>query len=121
MWKIRKHFKFDAAHKLEKHSGDCKNLHGHTWHGWVEVKAHELDAENMVCDFKFIKDAVNALLTKFDHAMLNEVMNEVQPTSEVIAYSFFQYLDPIISRERKVLSAVCIQETGGSECIYEKV
>ena len=61
---------------LTKHPDQCRFPHGHTRKvEWV-IEADELDANQMVCDFKIIKLAVGDWLDTFDHALC---MNTADP------------------------------------------
>lgn len=79
---ITKEFIFDAAHKLERYDGACKNLHGHTYKLHVSVKG-EPKEDGMVIDFGILKKIVKEhALNKLDHSYLNEIIR--QPTAENI-------------------------------------
>lgn len=64
--KISKDIKFDCAHMLSGYEGKCANLHGHTYHGTVEIQAAVDDTTRMVLDYNIIKEVVD----KFDHAVV---------------------------------------------------
>jgi len=55
---IRKSIDIDFSHHVRGHSGPCINVHGHTWKFEVQLKAHTLDAEGFVVDFKKLKNGV---------------------------------------------------------------
>lgn len=57
---------FDAAHRLTFHKGKCRNLHGHRWEVEVQIDIHNQIWEDMIIDFKEIKDIID----KYDHATL---------------------------------------------------
>ena len=74
---VTKIFTFDAGHRLMKHEGACKNLHGHTYKLEVTVTTNatghdgkELDKNDMIVDFKDLKHSIKNVLEKFDHAMI---------------------------------------------------
>ena len=67
---IKRHFKFAGGHRLSKHEGLCKNIHGHNYDVWVTVKTPELDENDMVLDFSKFKDHVNSIIDSFDHCLL---------------------------------------------------
>ena len=70
MLTVSKECKFDAAHVLTHHAGQCRNLHGHTYRVIVEVG--ETSSQNdMVIDFKDLKLIVRAtIIDRFDHAFI---------------------------------------------------
>jgi len=70
MLTVSKECRFDAAHVLTNHAGQCKNLHGHTYRVVVEV-AERGDGSDMVIDFKDLKQVMgDVILTRFDHAFI---------------------------------------------------
>ena len=119
---VKKHFKFDAAHKLERHKGKCKNLHGHTWKGWVSVWAEKLDGNHMVMDFAELKGTIDSVIDKFDHKYLNDVIDCDQTTSEIMAEIIYHEIKHKLERpkQRIFIRSVCIIETDGSEAIYHE-
>ena len=76
MLTVSKQCQFDAAHVLPHHAGQCKNLHGHTYRGIVEV-AEDADSEDMVIDFKDLKQVIrDVIVDRFDHAFLYDETSE---------------------------------------------
>lgn len=82
---ITKIFRFEAAHRLLKHRGECFHLHGHSYELWVTV-AGPLDENGMVADFKDLKEVVReAVIRHVDHRYLNDVM-EGETTAENLVH-----------------------------------
>lgn len=87
MHRITKRFYFEAAHRLQKHLGACRNLHGHSYKLEVTVVALDLNedgpAKDMLMDFGQLSKIVKGILFEgewkgitggipFDHStMLN--------------------------------------------------
>lgn len=70
MLTVSKECRFDAAHVLTNHAGQCKNLHGHTYRVIVEV-AEKNGGQDMVIDFKDLKQLMHRLIVEpFDHAFV---------------------------------------------------
>lgn len=69
-YRVCKSFEIESGHMLSKHPGRCRYPHGHSRRVDVVISARELDAHDMVCDFKAIKLAVGAYIDSMDHAML---------------------------------------------------
>lgn len=67
--KVTKLFKFESAHRLPWHKGDCKNLHGHSYRLEVELEG-EPDERGTLVDFADIKHIIKPLVNKLDHATL---------------------------------------------------
>jgi len=68
---------FAAAHRLMKHPGKCRNLHGHTWKVRVELEGVPDKQTGMVVDFGCIKEIIQQL----DHKTL---LNVSDPLFEVL-------------------------------------
>ena len=54
---------------LSKHPGNCKFPHGHTRSVEMVFRAETLDANDMVLDFKAIKQMMGDFLQQFDHSL----------------------------------------------------
>lgn len=76
MLTVSKECVFDAAHVLTNHSGQCKNLHGHTYRLVVEVEAVD-ESSDMIIDFKDLKKVMQeVILDRFDHAFIFDEHSE---------------------------------------------
>lgn len=75
-YRICKSIEIENGHLLTKHPDKCRFPHGHTRKVEFVLEADELDANQMVCDFKIIRDAVGDWLDGFDHALC---MNTADP------------------------------------------
>ncbi len=64
------HFEFEAAHLLPKHSGKCRNIHGH--HYVVEISlVGQVDYETgMIMDFSEVKAAIEPIIERLDHSLI---------------------------------------------------
>jgi len=82
--KVKAHF--DAAHHLTDYEGKCHREHGHRWVVEVAYAGEELDAKNILVDFKDVKEVLGGLLERsLDHYQLNDLLSEPNPTAEFIA------------------------------------
>ncbi len=83
---------FSAAHRLPG-AGTCEQLHGHNWRIRVTVRVEEtqLDGQGMGIDFRVIEEIVQASVSDFDHAYLNDLepFKDRPPTAELIAREVF--------------------------------
>lgn len=73
---VTRTYTVEYAHRLQRHSGKCKNLHGHS--GRVELTFAALGMgglgrSGMVIDFGLIDTIVKDLIETFDHAAILEV------------------------------------------------
>ncbi|MDB4777454.1 6-carboxytetrahydropterin synthase [Verrucomicrobia bacterium] len=68
-YRICKTIDIENGHMLSKHPDKCQFPHGHTRKVEFVLEADELDRNDMVCDFKIVKEAVESYLDTLDHAM----------------------------------------------------
>lgn len=68
-YRICKIFEIESGHLLSKHAGNCRFPHGHSRTVEVVVAAAALDANDMVCDFKALKETLADFLSGWDHAL----------------------------------------------------
>ncbi len=107
-FRICKAFEIESGHVLSKHPDKCRSPHGHSRTVEVVLAADELDANDMVCDFRAVRTALAALLESWDHALcLNTAdpnfefyrrtygariipFERTDPTTEVLARAVFE-------------------------------
>ena len=94
-YRICKTIDIENGHMLTKHPDKCRFPHGHTRKVEFVIEADDLDDNQMVCDFKIVKEALGEWLDSFDHALC---MNTADP-----AYQEFKtrYGDRIIGFENQ--------------------
>ena len=86
MYQLRVKDHFDAAHYLEGYVGKCHELHGHRWEVEIVLQYDKLGVNNMLIDFKQVKEVLKVLLDKcLDHHCLNKTLVEENPTAEYLA------------------------------------
>lgn len=68
-FRICKSIDIENGHMLSKHPDKCQFPHGHTRKVEFVLEADTLDENEMVCDFKVIKEAMGAFLDTLDHAL----------------------------------------------------
>ena len=78
-YRICKTIEIENGHMLSKHPDNCKFPHGHTRKVEFTIEANELDQNDMVCDFKIVKQTIADYLKTLDHAMC---MNTDDPAYE---------------------------------------
>jgi 6-pyruvoyltetrahydropterin/6-carboxytetrahydropterin synthase len=119
MYYIKRFFSFAGGHRLSKHEGLCKNIHGHNYDVWVTVRSPKLNENDMVMDFHDFKVIVEAYLEQFDHCLLLNKKDmewmkpladkmgfkttiidheERDPTAEVMAEVIFKFIKDIFTR-----------------------
>jgi len=107
-YRICKTLEIESGHMLSKHREKCRFPHGHTRKVEFIVEADSLDANEMVCDFKPIKELVNEYLESYDHALCMNTedpeyahmkaaygervigFTRLDPTTEVMAETIFR-------------------------------
>ncbi len=67
--RIAKDFHWEMGHRLPFHEGGCRNLHGHSYRMQVVIEG-VLDSHGMVLDYFDLKEIVQPLVDRLDHAFL---------------------------------------------------
>lgn len=89
MLSVTKRFEISYSHLLPGYAGPCAQLHGHNAVVEVEFATHSDGSADvpdgtypgMVVDFRAIKNLVEPIVMRFDHAHLNSVdVANVMPT-----------------------------------------
>ncbi len=111
IYRVCKSFEIENGHMLSKHPGRCRFPHGHSRRVDLVISADRLDENDMVCDFKALKLAVEDYLDQHDHAlMVNSddaildsleeqyrdrliVLDGTDPTTEVLAERIYGYVE----------------------------
>ena len=117
-YRVCKVFEVESGHMLSKHPGRCRFPHGHSRRIEIVLAADTLDANDMVCDFKALKLAVEGFVDQFDHAMaVNSadpslesmsaamgdrvvVFENTDPTTEVLARHIYDFMAKEIASGR---------------------
>src|SRR4051812_19608737 len=108
-YRICKTFEIESGHMLAKHPDKCRFPHGHSRKVEFVLEADSLDANDMVCDFKVVRDTMAAFLDQYDHSMCMNTEDpqyaafkalygervigfaQADPTTEVMARTVFEY------------------------------
>ena len=82
--RVRRRFRFEAAHRLPRHPGKCRELHGHSYELLVVVERPVDPHSGMAIDFTDLKRLVRReVVDRVDHKDLNEIIDN--PTAELVA------------------------------------
>lgn len=136
MLSITKLFSFEAAHRISNYQGACSQVHGHSYKLQVTVSAEMPGDNDMILDFKVLKDLVqNHVLSLWDHSlMLKEnaenrqfFLNypgkiywmESEPTAERMILHISRKLDPFLP-EHVNLEEIVLVETDTSFAKWRK-
>lgn len=90
-FRICKTFEIENGHMLSKHPDLCRFPHGHSRRVEIVLEADELDQNEMVCDFKLIKELIGTYLASLDHAMC---MNTEDPAFDEMKLRFGERVIP---------------------------
>ena len=118
--------RWEAGHRLSKHNGGCKHLHGHSYRAEVTIESNTLNTDEMVIDFSIIKKPIrNWIDENWDHSfLLNDrdeffyflnqldgnalyLFDNKDPTAEVIAEELLEQAQRIVG-ELDVTSTIRI-------------
>jgi len=116
-FRIGKTFRFEAAHYLPNHDGPCRTLHGHSYQLEVVIEGDQLimqgPKEGMLLDYADVKEVVQPIVDRFDHAgLVQEHLQVALPsTAEVIAQRVYLWLDYDLRASVVHLHSVRVKET----------
>lgn len=139
MFRIRKSFKVPVGHRLMKHNGLCKNIHGHNIKIDIQLSCHGLDNNDMVMDFGIISNLVGYIISGLDHATLLNKEDEESikyvktcgyedkklfvfpsdPTAEYLAYWIYDQLKARIPNKYINLDYVAVWESDDAVAIFD--
>lgn len=73
---IAKMYRFEAAHRLPQHKGQCRNLHGHSYRAEFIVQGQVAPSEGfgdsgMLMDYGALSDIVKPIIAQLDHTCLS--------------------------------------------------
>lgn len=110
---------FEAAHRLAKLPPDhkCHGLHGHHYIVRVFCTGPVDPETGFVIDYGDIKAALDPLVKKVDHSMLNDELDMEQPSTENLARWFWDGLADALGGK---LERIEIRETDSNGCIYRR-
>ncbi|HEY5742955.1 MAG TPA: 6-carboxytetrahydropterin synthase [Terrimicrobiaceae bacterium] len=148
-YRVCKTIDVENGHMLSKHPDKCQYPHGHTRKVEFLLEATNLDRNEMVCDFKIVKEIIGEYLETLDHAMCinteDPAYSELRarygdrvvpfenedPTTEVMARVIFQVFSEKLAdyaakkdnryplQENVRLLSVKVWETASSWAEYE--
>lgn len=136
MFSIVTKIKYEYAHRLILHQGQCRNVHGHSGEVTVELCAEQLNENGFVMDFADVKAPLKQWINDhWDHAYLaNEAdpllpslrAQEVkvfcfpaEPSAEVMARYLYEYLAQLPLPEGVSIKRITVLETCTGSAIYE--
>ena len=111
---------FSAAHRLRDYEGPCSKLHGHNWIVEVVVCGDRLQPNGILVDFGELKESISEVLSRLDHADLNEVppFDKTNPTSENVARWIYEQVGERVNTSDIKLTRVNVREAETSCASY---
>ena len=124
MFTIKKTLTFDAAHHLHAYDGPCVNVHGHTYEVEVVIKGDTLNDEDMLVDFRDLKEFIK---DRYDHTNLNGLeefnnIDGINPTTENLAVDIWNVVDDYLIKETENqphCSKVILKESEDNEVTFK--
>jgi 6-pyruvoyltetrahydropterin/6-carboxytetrahydropterin synthase len=120
MYQISVEQDFDAAHFLRDYHGKCEALHGHHFRVVIKVESSAVNDIGIAYDFIELKHHLADILARFDHTCLNDVppFDKINPSSENIASTIYEELQPKLARAPVSISCVEVWESPQSGVAY---
>lgn len=149
-FRICRIFEIENGHMLSKHPDKCQFPHGHSRRVECVLEAPDLDAREMVCDFKVLKLILSDYLDRYDHAMCMNTDDPAyaefkerygdrvigyeseDPTTEILARDIYQHLkqalrdystnpaEPFPLRDTVEVASIKVWETSSSWAEYSE-
>lgn len=66
---VTKEYTAEIAHRLPRHSGNCKYIHGHSYRFEITLEG-EVNETGMVIDFKEAKTLIEKVIGDWDHSLI---------------------------------------------------
>ncbi len=110
---------FASAHQLKGYCGKCEDLHGHNWKVEVMVKGEKLDSVGLLIDFKVLKQLLSKIIDELDHKFLNDIMKDINPSSELIAKYIYTKLKSCLP-DSVLLETIAVWESENSCAVYSE-
>jgi len=87
---IVKRLEIDAGHRLLKHEGKCRHVHGHRYAFEIHAQAPYLDDVGRVIDFSVIKKVIGGWLDdRWDHGFIAQMGDPIIPWLEENEQKFY--------------------------------
>jgi len=110
---VRRSFDFEAAHRLPRHPGKCRDLHGHSYELLVSVDRGVDPQSGLAIDFSDLKAVVRRVVVdRLDHKYVNDLLDN--PTAENMAVWIWNELRP----ELPGLIEIELHETRSCSVVY---
>jgi len=114
--RLVKDYTFEAAQTLPNvpPGHKCRYMHGHSFKVEISIEGEVDPQTGWIYDHAQISRAMDPLIELLDHKYLNEVPGLENPTIELMAFWFWQRLQPQLPG----LCEIVLHETPTARCIY---
>ena len=115
---------FSSAHCLRNYNGPCEALHGHNFVVEAAFEGEHLTADTeMLMDFKELKGFLKTVLSKLDHAYLNNLpyFQRHNPTAENLARFIYRELARLTEGLPAKVATVSVFEKSTSKATYFEI
>ncbi len=123
MYEVSVEDTFASGHYLRGYRGKCEKPHGHNYKIRITLAGESLDNIGLLYDFRDLKQAMNEVIDRIDHQMLNEIepFDAVNPSAENMAKFFYDELKARVgnhSNGRVRVTRVKLWETDTTTATY---
>jgi 6-pyruvoyltetrahydropterin/6-carboxytetrahydropterin synthase len=117
MFELSKHFRFEAAHTLERAIGTegSRRIHGHSYRAEVSVRGEPDAASGMIVDLGLFEQSLDSVRRRLDHHFLNEVPGLGPATLENLARWVW---DALVAEGIAPSRVLVARDAGGESCAY---
>jgi 6-pyruvoyltetrahydropterin/6-carboxytetrahydropterin synthase len=114
---------FAAGHYLREYRGNCEKPHGHNYKVRITLQSEQLDKIGLLLDFRELKTAMNEVIDRLDHQMINEIepFTTLNPSAENMAKYFYDEISAQLGKAtdgRVKVKAVKLWETDTTTATY---
>ncbi len=114
---------FASGHYLRGYRGKCEKPHGHNYKVRITLEGKTLDNIGLLLDFRELKAAMNDVIDRLDHQMINEIepFTTVNPSAENMAKYFYDELNASLGKStdgRVRVKLVKLWETDTTTATY---
>jgi len=92
---------FASGHYLRGYRGNCEKPHGHNYKVRITLAGEKLDNIGLLYDFRDVKSAMNEIIDRMDHEMLNDIepFATVNPSAENMAKYFYDEMNALLRQK----------------------
>jgi 6-pyruvoyltetrahydropterin/6-carboxytetrahydropterin synthase len=118
MHELRKSFRFDSAHTLERdiQTESSRRVHGHSYRAEIALQGAPEPATGMILDLERLEARLHAVRDELDHHFLNDVTGLGPATIENLASWIWRQLKPDCPG---LVRVTVFRDSSGDSCSYE--